>query len=203
MSLGNPCCSCSGVTIHGAHIVIIIIIITLMHGIYNYVSETNHVFRVCSVATILYLQFVLHVMLSRPWNMFCTFTVAALSAVRGMCAMPNMAVFCSSLISCSPGVLLRYCLSDFEMAPDAPIAYLYHFCFHSLHYYYYYYYCKIFTRNYLFPKITGAVKNHIFSCYLLTLTSYLCRFLYLYFCLPLFFTHTHTHTHTHTRARKN
>jgi len=69
MFLGNPCCSCSRVTIHGAHIVIIIIIIrviTLMHGIYNYVPETNHVSRVYSVATILYLQFVPHVMLFRP-----------------------------------------------------------------------------------------------------------------------------------------
>jgi hypothetical protein len=26
-----------------------------------------------------------------------------------------MDVFCSSLISCYPGVLLRYCLSDFEI----------------------------------------------------------------------------------------
>ena len=32
-----------------------------------------------------------------------------------MCAVPNMAVFCSSLISCFPGMLLRYCLSDFEI----------------------------------------------------------------------------------------
>ena len=43
---------------------------------------------------------------------------------RSMCAVPNMAVFfffCSSLISCFPGVLFRYCLSDFEMVPVAPI----------------------------------------------------------------------------------
>jgi hypothetical protein len=31
-----------------------------------------------------------------------------------------MAVLCSSLISRFPGVLLRYCLSDFEMVPIAP-----------------------------------------------------------------------------------
>ena len=41
-----------------------------------------------------------------------------------------MAVFCSSLISCFPGVLLRYCLSDFEMVPSRP---WYHFCFHIPH----------------------------------------------------------------------
>jgi len=34
----------------------------LMQGIYNCISETNHVSRVYSVAAILYLQFVLHVM---------------------------------------------------------------------------------------------------------------------------------------------
>ena len=47
-----------------------------MQGIYNYISETNHAFKVYSVAVVLYLQFVLHVMLFRPWNMFCTFTSA-------------------------------------------------------------------------------------------------------------------------------
>jgi hypothetical protein len=54
-----------------------------------------------------------------------------------MCAVPNMAVFCSSLISCFPGMLLRYCLSDFEMVLVAPIItgiYI------GIYYYYYYYY---------------------------------------------------------------
>jgi len=47
-----------------------------MHGIYNYLPEKKRVSRVCSVAAALYLQFVLHVMLFRLWNMFCTFTLA-------------------------------------------------------------------------------------------------------------------------------
>jgi len=38
-----------------------------------------------------------------------------------MCTVPNMAVFCSSLILCFPGMLLRYCLCDFEMVPGTPI----------------------------------------------------------------------------------
>jgi hypothetical protein len=42
-----------------------------MQGIYNYKPETNHVSRVHRVAAVLYLQFVLHVMLFRPWNTFC------------------------------------------------------------------------------------------------------------------------------------
>ena len=32
-----------------------------------------------------------------------------------------MAVFCSFLTSCFPGVLLTYFLNDFEMVPVAPI----------------------------------------------------------------------------------
>jgi len=38
-----------------------------------------------------------------------------------MCAVPNTAAFCSFLISCFTGTLLRYCLSDFEMVPVAPV----------------------------------------------------------------------------------
>jgi len=34
--------------------------------------------------------------------------------------VPNTAVFCSYLISWFPYVLLRYCLSDFEMVAVAP-----------------------------------------------------------------------------------
>jgi hypothetical protein len=38
------------------------------HSIYNYIPETNYVSRVHSVRTILYLQFVLHVMLFHLCN---------------------------------------------------------------------------------------------------------------------------------------
>jgi len=34
-----------------------------------------------------------------------------------MCAVPRVADICSSLISCSPVTLLRYCLSAFETVP--------------------------------------------------------------------------------------
>jgi hypothetical protein len=47
-----------------------------MQGICIYIPETNHVSRVCNVAAVLYLQFLLHVMSFRVWNMFCTFTLA-------------------------------------------------------------------------------------------------------------------------------
>ena len=58
--------------------------ITVMHGIYNYIRETNRVAGAYSVAALLYLQFMLHEMLFRMLNMFCTFT-SALSEVCVQC----------------------------------------------------------------------------------------------------------------------
>jgi len=43
-----------------------------------------------------------------------------ISTFRSMCAVPNMAVSCSSLTSCFPGMLLTYFLNDFESVPVAP-----------------------------------------------------------------------------------
>jgi hypothetical protein len=46
--------------------IIIILIITFMQGIHNYIPETNHVSTLYSVAAGLYSQSVPHVMLFRP-----------------------------------------------------------------------------------------------------------------------------------------
>jgi len=54
-----------------------------MQGIYNYILETNHVSRVHSVAAVLYVQVVLHVMLFCLRNMFCTCTLLLLLLTRG------------------------------------------------------------------------------------------------------------------------
>ena len=43
------------------------------------------------------------------------------STFRRMCAVPNMAVFCSSRTSWLPGMLLTYFLNYFKMVPVAPI----------------------------------------------------------------------------------
>ena len=63
-----------------------------------------------------------------------------ISTSRSMCAVPSMAVVCSSLISCFPGMLLWYCLSDSEIVPLAPIITCITLSAHSTCYYYYYYY---------------------------------------------------------------
>jgi len=44
-----------------------------------------------------------------------------ISTSRRMCAVPDMAVLCSSLISSCPLMLFRDYLSGFEMVPTAPI----------------------------------------------------------------------------------
>jgi hypothetical protein len=64
--------------------IIIIFVITFMQDIYNYIPETSHVSRVYSVAAVLYVPFVLHVILFRPWNLVCTFTLV-LSVVCVQC----------------------------------------------------------------------------------------------------------------------
>jgi len=50
-----------------------------------------------------------------------------------MCAVPNTAVVCRSLIACFPGMLVGYCLNDFVMVPfaliitDTTFAYYYYY----------------------------------------------------------------------------
>ena len=41
---------------------VVIFVMTLIQGIYNYTPETKNVSRLYSVAAVLYLQFVLHLM---------------------------------------------------------------------------------------------------------------------------------------------
>jgi len=52
--------------VHIIIIIIIILVITFMQDIYNYIPETNHASSAYSVAAILHLQSVLHVMLFSP-----------------------------------------------------------------------------------------------------------------------------------------
>ena len=69
----------------------------------------------CTVAAILKFLVVL----------FHTFNVLYfyISTFRSVCAVPNMAVFLSSMISWFPGVLLRYFLNDFEMVSVPPVVF--------------------------------------------------------------------------------
>ena len=60
-----------------------------MRGIYGYIPETNHVSRVYSVAAILWLRFLVHVMLCPMLNVL----YVHISTFRSMCAVLNMSFF--------------------------------------------------------------------------------------------------------------
>jgi len=88
-----------------------------MQSIYTYIPQTNYVPREYSVAAILLLLFMAPISLVSVLNLLHFY----ISTFPSMCAVPNMAVFCSSLTSCFPGMLLMYFLNDFEVVPVAPI----------------------------------------------------------------------------------
>ena len=79
-------------------IIIVIIIISFMQGIYTYIPETNCVPREYSVAAVLLLLFMVLISLVSVLNLLYFY----ISTFCSMCAVPNMAVFCSSLTSCFP-----------------------------------------------------------------------------------------------------
>ena len=66
-----------------------------MQGIYTYMPETNYVPREYSVAAILLLLFMVLISLVPLFNLSYFY----ISTFRSMCAVPNMAVFCSSVVS--------------------------------------------------------------------------------------------------------
>jgi hypothetical protein len=75
--------------------IIIIIIVSFMQDIHTHIPETNCVPRGYIVAAILSLLFMAPLFLV-PALAVLFFYV---STFRSMCAVPNMAVFCSSLTS--------------------------------------------------------------------------------------------------------
>jgi hypothetical protein len=76
-----------------------------MQGIYTYIPETNYVPREYSVAAILLLLFIVLISLVPVLNLLYFY----ISTLRSMCAVPNMAVFWSSLTSCFPSMYV--CMS--------------------------------------------------------------------------------------------
>ena len=81
-----------------------------MQGIYTYIPETNLVPREYSISAILSLLFMVSISLV-PALALLYFYV---STFRSMCAVPNMAVYCSSFTSWFPGMLLMYFLNDLK-----------------------------------------------------------------------------------------
>ena len=98
---------------------IIIIIISFMQGTYTHIPETNYVPREYGVTAILLFLFLVLISLVSVLNLLYFY----ISTFRSMCAVPNMAVFCSSLTSWFPGMLLTYYY----------YYYYYHYHYHNHH----------------------------------------------------------------------
>jgi hypothetical protein len=80
-----------------------------MQGIYKYIPETNHVPKEYNVAAILSLLFMALISLAPALALTYFYS----STSRSKCAVPKMAVFCSSLTSWFPGMMLTYFLNNF------------------------------------------------------------------------------------------
>jgi hypothetical protein len=96
-----------------------------------------------------------------------------------VCAVPNMAVLCSSLILCYPVMSLGYFLNDFQMVPFVPIISGITFAIT--------YTCAVIFLDTLFitlltPEIASSVKIHVsLSLSLLLLYLVVTKTLYWYF----------------------
>jgi hypothetical protein len=97
-------------------IIIIIIINPLCTGYLQMHTWKNHAPRVHSIAAILQLHFMEHVLLFPMYVLYFY-----ISTFLHMCAVPSMPVFCSSFILCLLGMLFRYFLHDSEMVSVAPL----------------------------------------------------------------------------------
>ena len=135
-----------------------------MQGIYTYIPETNHVHTEYSVAAILLLLFMVLMSLVSVLKLLYFY----ISTFRSMCAVPNMAVFCSSLTSCFPGMLLTYFLNDCEIVPVAPIitgitfVFTFHMrCISVVRSLYFSIFSASFLITFLSPEIATSINMHV------------------------------------------
>jgi hypothetical protein len=77
-----------------------------MQGIYIYIHEKNHVPKEYNVAAILSLPFMVPISLGSALALMYFY----ISTFRSMCAVPSMTVFCNSLTSWFPGMVLMLLL---------------------------------------------------------------------------------------------
>ena len=135
-----------------------------MQGVYNYIPETNYVPREYNVAAILLLLFMVLISLVSVLNLLYFY----ISTFRSMCAVPNMAVLCSSLTSWFPGMLLTYFLNDFEVVQVAPIitriTFVFTFymrCFSIAMSLYFRIFSASFLITFLSPEIATSINIHV------------------------------------------
>ena len=92
--------------------------------------------------------------------MFCTFTLVR----SDTCAVHSIAVFCSALISCFPGTLLRYFLNYFDIVLLTPVitvfTFLTRFVF-ILNSFYFTFSSVSFFITFLSPEIVTSISMHV------------------------------------------
>jgi hypothetical protein len=84
-----------------------------MQGIYTYTPETNNVPREYTVAATRFLLFMVPISLVHELAVLWFYV----STFRSMCAVPNMAVFCSSLLLFVLSSLVRPFLPGTSLEP--------------------------------------------------------------------------------------
>lgn len=97
-------------------LLLLLFVITFLRGISNCIAESKTVSRVYILAAVLRVQFTARVLLFPTIALYFY-----IYTFRNMCTVHGMAVLCTSIMSCFPGVLLRYFMSDFEMDVFAPV----------------------------------------------------------------------------------
>ena len=84
-----------------------------------------------------------------------------------MCAVPNMAVFCSSFTSCFPGTLLTYFLNNFQIVSVDPITRItFSFTFHKrcisiVRSLYFRIFSASFLITFLSPETATSINIHV------------------------------------------
>ena len=134
-----------------------------MQGFYTCIPETNYVPGEYSIAAILLLLCLVLISLVSVLNLLYFYV----STFRSMCAVPNMAVFCSSLTSCFHGMLLTYLVNDFEIVAVAPIftgiTFVFTFyvrCISIVRSLYFRIFSASFLITFLSPEIATSINVH-------------------------------------------
>ena len=142
--------------------IITIIIISFMQS--TYIPQTNYVPRKHGVAAILLFLFMVLISLVSVLNLSYFY----ISTFRSMCAVPNIVVFCSSLTSWFPGMLLTYFLNVFEIVPVAPIitgitfVFTFHMrCISIVKSLYFKTFSASFLITFLSPEIATSINIHV------------------------------------------
>ena len=119
--------------------------------------------RVCIVAAVLWLQYVIHVMLFPMMNVL----YIHIRTFRSMCSVPFVVAFCSSLVSCLTGIWSGYFLNNTEMVPSAPVTLVwvspFIFRIHSIYVVSHFENLSDLPFNHVFAKLRKATASTVMS----------------------------------------